>query len=214
MISRIAAFLRRVLSPREANRPPADPPGETPVPTTSSDTGQTYQVRAVAEVSVIADQASIAVGYNPVRPWQEKWRDALHGHSEIDRCYAGHGNNDDCRRTLTNACKAVWDVREHIMRDPAVPANVQHLVDACARLAPALSIAGAPGDKDKHHTRFPGKLTVDIEAVEFGSSGSLVRLKWTHPSGLTGTEDGRDLVQRAISEWRSFFVAYSLDESG
>ena len=69
-------------------------------------------------VSTSVLKATASVGYNPHRPWQQKWHDVEHGLDQIENAYAQEAmNNEDVRRIVEGFVKSCRELADWLWED-------------------------------------------------------------------------------------------------
>src|SRR5215204_2443052 len=73
---------------------------------------------AGAVLAVVASiEASATVGYNPRRPWQQKWREVLNALNEMDAAYRQPRDSDETYRIVENFYKVCRELADWLERD-------------------------------------------------------------------------------------------------
>ena len=168
-------------------------------------------VQATAALAAVtAFDASVSVGYNPDRPWQQKWRDVQNGLSGIEQVYAAADINDEViRRQVEDFFKGCREMADWVKEQAGKPEAMAYV-----NSDPDLVICDGMAQTVKHHTRRPQRdpdpLTARVARVH-GGGGVRVEIDWSRPSGASGTEDALDLARRCVAAWESFFQQNNLD---
>lgn len=154
-------------------------------------------------------RASASVGYNPVRPWQQKWRDIEGGLAVLEDLYTrDDANNEDARRAVEDFFKDCRELADWLKEQAGKPEAMVFV-----NTDPDLMLCDGMAQTIKHHTRSsqrnPDPLTVRVAWVHTGPIR--VEIEWSRPSGATGTEDALGLARRCAAAWQSFFQQHNLD---
>ncbi|WP_158713455.1 hypothetical protein [Streptomyces sp. NRRL F-525] len=186
---------------------------ETPVgqpcPSCGGDRRSATVYAEAALVVTVALDASGGIGYNPQRPWQQKWRDVISGLDAIQATYLQNDlDNEAVRRQVETFFKDCCELADWL-REQAGKADAMDYV----KVDRDLKLCDGMAQTTKHHTRAPSSkrdpITARISRVD-GGQGVRAEIEWSTPSGSTGTEDALDLAQRCKSAWERFFQQHGL----
>src|SRR4051794_8362001 len=114
---------------------------EAPCPSCGGARRNTIVDLTVALGVGVVMRASASVGYNPVRPWQEKWRDIDAGLVMLESFYVrDDANNEDARRGVEDffkACRELADwLKAHAPRPEAMTfVNTDPALQICDGMA-------------------------------------------------------------------------------
>ena len=166
-------------------------------------------VLAGAAVAVVAAfDASGSVGYNPVRPWQQKWRVVRSGLSAIEATYAANDINDEViRRQVEDFFKDCRELADWLKEQAGKPEAMAYV-----NSDPDLVLCDGMAQTIKHHTR-AGSDPISAWVARVRSGPIRVDIEWSRPSGASGTEDALDLARRCVVAWEGFFQQRGLDPS-
>lgn len=125
--------------------------------------------------------ASGSIGYNPLRPWQQKWRDVISGLDAIRAAYRQSDlDNEAVRRQVETFFKDCCELADWL-REQAGKAEAMDYV----KVDRDLKLCDGMAQTAKHHTRAPsGKrdpITARISRVDGGqgpSRDSVVNAQW------------------------------------
>lgn len=154
--------------------------------------------------------ASASIGYNPQRPWQQKWRDVISGLDALQATYQQSDlNNEVVRRQVEGFFKDCCELADWLQEQASRPQAMSYL-----KSDPALKLCDGMAQTTKHHTRKSGNrnpdpITARISKV-YGGQGVRAEIEWSTPSGSTGSEDALDLAQRCRTAWERFFQLHGL----
>ncbi|MCX5260412.1 hypothetical protein OOK27_40775 [Streptomyces canus] len=186
---------------------------ETPVGEPCPSCGSGHRsATAYAEVALVATaalNASGSIGYNALRPWQQKWRDVINGLDVIEATYRQNDlDNEAVRRQVETFFKDCCELADWLQEQAGTSAAVDYL-----KSDPDLKLCDGMAQTTKHHTRAPSRkrdpITARISRVD-GGQGVRAEIQWSTQSGSTGTEDALDSAQRCKSAWERFFRQYGL----
>ncbi|MFF7290352.1 hypothetical protein [Streptomyces griseorubiginosus] len=160
-------------------------------------------------MTTVALKASGSIGYNPVRPWQQKWRDVINGLKVLEATYRQNDlDNEAVRRQVETFFKDCCELADWLQEQAGMSAAVGYL-----KSDPDLKLCDGMAQTAKHHTRAPSRsrdpITARISRVD-GGQGVRAEIQWSTQSGSTGTEDALDLAQRCKSAWERFFRLHGL----
>lgn len=161
---------------------------------------------ALAAVATLT--AHLSVGYNPVRPWQQKWQDVEIGLRVLEAFYArDDANNEDVRREVEDFFKACRELADWLEQHAGKPEAMTYV-----NSDPDLMICDGMAQTIKHHTRNSTRRDPITARVSWVRGGPLrAEIEWTRPSGARGTEDALDLARRCVAAWEQFFRQHGLD---
>jgi hypothetical protein len=174
--------------------------------------GHDRRATVYAEVALVATAAlnvSGSVGYNPRRPWQQKWRDVINGLDVLQATYRQSDlDNETVRRQTETFFKDCCELADWLREQAGKPEAMEYVkTDRYLRLCDGMAQTA------KHHTRAPNSkrdpITARISRV-YGGQGVRAEIQWSTPSGANGTEDALDLAQRCKSSWERFFQRHRL----
>jgi hypothetical protein len=188
-----------------------DVPVDEPCPSCGG-SRRSAEVQAGAALAVVAAlDASVSIGYNPDRPWPQKWRDVKHGLEVLEGTYAQNDlDNEVVRRQVEDFFKDCREMADWLNNQAGKPQAMSYVnTDA------DLNLCDAMAQTTKHHTRTPGRnpdpITAWIATVH-GGKGVQAEIEWKTISGSrSGTEDALDLAQRCVAAWKRFFQQHGLD---
>ena len=174
--------------------------------------GGRRSAKAYAEAALLVTAtltASGSIGYNPVRPWQQKWRDVITGLDALQVTYRQRDlDNEVVRRQVETFFKDCCELADWLRKQADSP-NAMNYV----KTDPDLKLCDGMAQTTKHHTRAPSSkqdpITARISWVH-GGQGVRAEIEWSTPSGSTGIEDALDLARRCKSAWERFFAQHGL----
>ncbi len=161
----------------------------------------------VALMAVSSLKASASVGYNPQRPWQQKWSDVVHGLEVLEEIYRRDDlGNEDVRRQVEDFFKDCRELADWLKQQAGTPQAMSYV-----NTDPDLMLCDGLAQTVKHHTRSGADpITARISWVH-GGSGVRVEIAWSTPSGATGIEDALALARRCVKSWERFFQQEGLN---
>jgi hypothetical protein len=170
-------------------------------------------VQAGVALSAVATlTATASVGYNPQRPWQQKWRDVLHGLDVLRETYGQNDlDNEVVRRQVEDFFKDCRELADWLRQSANRPEAMDYV-----HADPNLELCDGMAQTTKHHTRKPNPNSDPITARIAWVHGGHVRgeIEWSSQNGAKGTEDALDLAERCVAAWESFFRRYRLNPAG
>ncbi|MGW2720665.1 hypothetical protein [Streptomyces sp. NPDC001492] len=174
--------------------------------------GDRRSATAYAEAALLVTAtftASATIGYNPVRPWQQKWSDVNTGLDALQVTYQQRDlDNEVVRRQVETFFKDCCELADWLREQAGKPDAMNHV-----KADPDLKLCDGMAQTTKHHTRARSSrqdpITARICRVH-GGQGVRAEIKWSTPSGSTGTEDALDLARRCKSAWERFFAQHGL----
>lgn len=180
-----------------------------PCPSCGSGHRSTAVYAEAALVATATLNASASIGYNPLRPWPQKWRDVINGLGVIEATYRQDDlDNEAVRRQVETFFKDCCELADWLQEQAGQSTAMDYL-----KTDRDLKLCDGMAQTTKHHTRAPRRgrdpITARISRVD-GGQGVRAEIQWSTPSGLTGTEDALDLAQRCTSAWERFFRQHGL----
>ena len=164
-------------------------------------------VHAQTALAVVAAlNASVSIGYDPDRPWPQKWRDVKHGLDVLEAMYAQNDlDNDVVRRQVEDFFKDCRELADWLKQQAGKPQAMSYVhTDSDLKLCDGMA------QTIKHHTRTPTSWNPDPItawiATVYGGKG-----EWSSVSGANGTEDALRLARRCVAAWQRFFQREGLD---
>jgi hypothetical protein len=157
---------------------------------------------ALAVAAVL--EASATVGYNPRRPWQQKWQEIVDAQADLAAAYTQPRGSQETYRLVEHFFKVCRELADWLTQDAGNSRSM-----AFVNTDSALRLCDGMAQTTKHHTRKPmGKnqdpITARIASISGSSSGDRVLIEWQSWSGQQGTEDGLDLANRCVAAWEKF----------
>jgi hypothetical protein len=180
-----------------------------PCPSCGGDRRSATVYGDAALAAVASFNVSASIGYNPRRPWQQKWRDVISSLDAIQETYRQDDlNNEAVRRQVETFFKDCCELADWLQEQAGNAKALDYVkTDRDLRLCDGMA------QTTKHHTRDPNRgrdpITARISRVD-GGQGVRAEIEWSTPSGSTGTEDALDLAQRCKSAWERFFQRHGL----
>jgi hypothetical protein len=167
-----------------------------------------------ATAKVVVPTPTIGIGYNPHRPWQQKWQDVQHGLERIESAYdvtQGQYGNEDVRRFVEGFFKDCRELADWLWQDHQSTGLNKPTVMAAVMADPHLRLADGLAQTIKHHTRTgTDPITARITDITIGPGGRYAKIGWSQPSGAKGSEDALDLARRCMDAWRRFLAGRGL----
>ena len=167
-------------------------------------------VHAAAALACVATlTATTSIGYNPRRPWPQKWRDVVHGLNELRQSYAQNDlNNEVVRRQVEEFFKGCRELADWL-RASAGRGEAMDFVHT----NPALKLCDAMAQTTKHHTRHakPNGDPITAWIARIHGAGVKAEIEWSAQSGASGVEDALDLAEQCVAAWESFLRVHQLD---
>ena len=168
---------------------------------------------ATATARGFAPDPTIAIGYAPQRPWQQKWHDIVDLFEQITNTYRTRLGNEPVRLMVEDFFGSCRELADWLTKDAH---NTQAL--AFVNSHPDLRLCDAIAQTTKHHTRDkqpsnkdPDPVTARITRVISGPAGVQVEIGWSSVSGTSGTEDALYLARKCMTAWQSFFQQQGLN---
>lgn len=163
---------------------------------------------------VVVPTPTIGVGYNPHRPWQQKWQDVEHGLQQIETAYdvtQGQYGNEHVRRVVEGFFKDCRELADWLWQDLQSIGLDEPTIRTFMRSDPDLRLADAIAQTIKHHTRTgTDPITARITDITIGPGGRHAKIGWSQPSGAKGSEDALDLASKCVGAWRQFLASRGL----
>jgi hypothetical protein len=148
------------------------------------------------------------MGYDPSRPWQQKWRDVISGVDALEVTYQQSDlDSEAVRRQVETLFKDCRDLADWLLHQAGKPNAMDEV-----HTDPALKLCDGVVQTTKHHTRDRGSdpITAKISKAHGGQGGVRVTIEWSAPSGTAGCDDALDLAQRCKAAWLQFFQRENL----
>jgi hypothetical protein len=167
-----------------------------------------------ATAQVVVPTPTIGIGYNPHRPWQEKWQDVEHGLERIESAYdvtQGQYGNEDVRRFVEGFFKDCRELADWLWQDHQSTGLNKAIVMGFVMADPALRLADGIAQTTKHHTRTgTDPITARITDITTGPGGRYAKIGWSRPGGAKGSEDALHLARKCVDAWRRFLAGQGL----
>jgi hypothetical protein len=140
-----------------------------------------------ATAKVVVPTPTIGIGYNPHRPWQQKWQDVEYGLEQVESAYdapQGWYDNEHMRRVVEGFFKDCRELADWLWQDHLSTGLDKKTVMNDMMADPDLRLADAIAQTTKHHTRKPSRtnpdpITARITDIITGPGGRQVKIGWS-----------------------------------
>lgn len=180
-------------------------PSAEPCPSCGSNRRSATAMPDAAAAEASAPGIASSMGYDPHRPWQQKWRDVCHRLDVLRATYRQASlDSDDVRRQVEDFFQDCCDLAEWLERQVTTSGAMDFFKhDKDLRLCDGMS------QTRKHHSRDPRRgrdpVTAWISRARGGAEGACAEIEWSTSSGTGGREDALYLARRCAAAWVGFF---------